>query len=230
MKVTMRLNEMGGRALEKLEEVHIARHDERTHIAFILDESASMGSIKGPTVKAYNEQLKTIREMGAHDIRSYLVKFNQSLTRVLQNDPVSALYDMRDKDFRPNGGTALFDAIGETCSDMELGAERSPRDASKDMFLMIVISDGDDNMSNLWDEHMLRSRINRLKATGRWTFVLIGPKHMKDLMGDIGFDAQNILCVSQNLLPEAFEKSAHNLGKYLEARNAGGRLLSAYFD
>lgn len=220
-KITKSLQELETSLVKPLEKVAITRQEGKTRVGFAIDRSASMYKIVGPTVKAYNQQLKVIREKSAHEVRSYLVLFNHTVSHILTDEPVHALCDMRDKDFKPDGSTALLDAIGELSKKME---SRSP----EDHHLLIAISDGQENSSGIWDWLSLEKRIRNLQETGSWTFVFIGPKEAADEMRAMGFKTENVLAVAQNLLPAALERSSKSLGRFLEARN-NDKLLPAYF-
>ena len=211
----------GGSQLTKpLEEVSLERAKSKTHVAFVLDRSGSMELIEQATVKAYNTQLQTIRNKSEHDVRSYLTRFDDQIEVLLENEPVLALTELRR--LYPRGATALFDAVGDTIDKVE--SHRKGDEAA----LVVVISDGEENCSRTWSQQQLKRNILRLTETGLWTFVFIGPEHVAQQMAGLGFKTENIQSVSQQLLPEAFEKSSANLGRYLEARNVGG-LLPAYF-
>ena len=81
-------------------------------VSLLLDETGSMGSIKGDTIKAYNKYLDSLKEVESDaEILFSLVTFNSSDTRVRTiADPVRSVRPLTDDDYRPNHMTPLIDA------------------------------------------------------------------------------------------------------------------------
>lgn len=146
-----------------------------THAALVLDESGSMGSHRFTALQGVNAQLSVIRE-GARDVGRTLVSLNQfssSSRPVLVACPVDDLRFLDSSQYNPSGGTALFDALGQT---IELLLEQPDIESPNTAVLVAVFTDGEENMSTRYDGATLKALVSRLERTGRWTFTLMGPQ------------------------------------------------------
>lgn len=145
-----------------------------THTALVLDESTSMRRHARSAVEGFNSQVAVIRE-GAKSAGTTLVTLTQfaSLARpMLVARPVEELRELNGETYNPNGGTALFDAIGLT---IELLLEQPAIAGGNTAILVSAFTDGEENMSTRYSPETLKQLISRLEATGRWTFTLMGP-------------------------------------------------------
>ena len=123
------------------------KEDKRTklHIAIVLDRSGSMHSIREATVKAFNKQVETLHKENKEDIdtRVSLITFSKFVDEPVFFD--TSLKDLKKitcENYVPYSATALNDSIGTTAfrlMDLE--------DYEETKFLMISITDGDENAS-----------------------------------------------------------------------------------
>lgn len=138
-------------------------------IVVILDESGSMDSVCEDIIKAVNNLI--IEQRGLRDTDSApalftLVKFNTEVTTVKLNTPFRSAELLNDRDYSPNGSTALYDAIGEA-----IDAYRREKNV-----LMVIVTDGAENSSNKYNKQMVAKAIDTFKADTSlgWSFVYIG--------------------------------------------------------
>jgi uncharacterized protein YegL len=146
-----------------------------TYAALVLDKSGSMLRHRLAALEGYNAQVDVIRE-GAKEAGKTLVSLTQFASRpqpVLVARPVSELRPLDASQYNPEGGTALYDAIGLTIEQL---LEQPGIDAPTTAVLVAVFTDGEENSSVRYDGDTLKQLIARLEATGRWTFTLMGPQ------------------------------------------------------
>ena len=91
----------------------------------VLDESGSMYCVAGQTISGCNETIQTVRMMQnsnkdtqVHYVSIYLFESGRS-RYIVHNQPVDAVLDITDKDYRPNDCTPLFDALGFTLTELK---------------------------------------------------------------------------------------------------------------
>jgi hypothetical protein len=99
---------------------------EPTHHVFnliILDESGSMYQIKSLIISGFNEIVQTVQGLALqypeqqHVIT--LVSFNSLATKtLLEREEVSKLKPIDDALYNPNGGTPLYDAMGNSIQQL----------------------------------------------------------------------------------------------------------------
>lgn len=155
-----------------------------TQVGFVLDKSSSMNTGKSVTIEGFNTQLDLVRE-GAKTAGETLMTLAQFSTTVelshvcVAVDKVPAL---TNESYLPSGYTALFDGIGDTLAALL----RQPRiDSPACATLFTIFTDGEENMSRRYSGAVLQALIQRLEATKRWTFALVGPKNGVKALADI---------------------------------------------
>jgi hypothetical protein len=146
---------------------------EKTRIAIVLDRSSSMGVIQSATIDMFNEQITTIKSNAKGiDTKVSLFTFASHADEpTIFNAAPSKLAKLTLQDYRPNGMTAMYDGVLKAVNALEgLPESREPGTS----FLIIVISDGQENYSRECTQTMLADRIKKLQGTGRWTFSYLG--------------------------------------------------------
>ena len=126
----------------------------KTKVAFILDRSSSMDTIRREIVDAFNEQVQTIKKNAKDEpTRFSFVTFSTAVDEPKFWD--SMMYKLKPlelDDYKPYGMTAMYDAVGYTCSRL---AEEDDGDTS---FLIIIVSDGAENHSKNYNQKQLANR------------------------------------------------------------------------
>lgn len=153
----------------------------------ILDASGSMQSIKNTVISGFNELVDTIKDAGAkfpeQDHYVSLVVFNSTSTKtVLDRQTITQLFKLTPESYRPDNSTPLYDAIGESVNHLKSVIE------NKESYnvLVTIITDGEENSSKEYNLQAIKSLIDELKTTEKWTFTYIGAN-------------QNVEQVAQNM-------------------------------
>lgn len=166
----------------------------KTFAAIILDKSGSMGNMKDFAINTFNEQIQTLREesnnpkeitkkilKGAKDVTGVetyltLVSFNDSVKFHTFNEDINIVDEFPADEYSPNGSTALFDAIGETID--RFTGEIPELEEENAGALLVVVTDGQENASRNYKgddgRKKLKSRIEELQETGKWTITFMG--------------------------------------------------------
>lgn len=79
----------------------------------VIDRSDSMISLKNVVISEYNMFLNKTKK-NINDIRWTLIMFNDDVN-ILHDDSITNILDLQDRDYFPQTGTALLDAIGKAC-------------------------------------------------------------------------------------------------------------------
>ena len=142
----------------------------------ILDESGSMDSIYNQALTGANETLNTIRLSQKEDgsLRQILtfVTFDSGSNRpdvreIISLKPITEVKDLTEADYRPNGCTPLYDAMGISIKKL------SEQVKDGDHVLVTVITDGYENSSRHYSASMVKELVESLRAKG-WVFTYIG--------------------------------------------------------
>jgi hypothetical protein len=135
-------------------------------IVLILDESGSMSSIKSHIVDSINDLIRKQKEVKGRTTLFTLIKFNNETRTIKQNADFSTIDYLANSEYNPSGGTALYDAIGET-----LEAYKDEKNV-----LIVIITDGEENTSRKYCKADVAPKIDSLKTNTEkgWSFVYIG--------------------------------------------------------
>jgi hypothetical protein len=150
-----------------------------------------MWKTKSQTIEGYNQQVGVIKENAKdQDIKVSLVTFSYSTDIVehFWNEPAESLQFASDKDYKPEGGTAFYDALGFTLDKL---SEINDPDAA---FLVIAISDGEENDSKSYLPADLRQKIESKKDDKRWTITYMGcsPEYVETVAATTGINVSNM--------------------------------------
>ena len=138
------------------------------HIAVVLDRSGSMQAVRDATIEGFNGWLADIQGSAPESITSVILFSTESL-RFYDRVMAKAIRPLTREDYRPDGFTALYDAVGEAV-DALAATMTKPK---KDRALVVIITDGQENSSRQMNRETLRAKIAELEATGKWTFTYL---------------------------------------------------------
>lgn len=152
----------------------MARGKKETFITLVLDRSGSMCGCHQAALDALNEQINSIKKHAKKGGKTYvsLLLFDDSIDIVFENVPADDISPLEMADYQLGGCTALRDAMVTAIETME---EKQASNKNQG-FLVILISDGQENASGTPNE-TLKSRIQELEGTDRWTFTYMLDGH-----------------------------------------------------
>lgn len=141
----------------------------KSFVNVILDKSSSMEIGRDGTISGYNEFVKGLKVDKETDYSISLTQFNihmagPELTISYADTPLSEVPALTREAYRPQGGTPLYDAIGECVRRIEAKG----RD-----ILVVIITDGEENSSREFDKTKIQALIKEKEALG-WKFVFLG--------------------------------------------------------
>jgi len=141
-----------------------------THQVYvILDRSGSMASCVQDTLGGLRYFLDSLDESA----RVTLLLFNQSTEVLYRDAPRDKWIPLTPQKYRPNGGTALMDAIGETIKMAEIHQPRMWADQEDNQISIVILTDGDENASKAYTPAHISDLIN-LHRTQEWSFTFLG--------------------------------------------------------
>lgn len=136
-------------------------------VNFILDRSGSMESVRDETISGVNRYIEELKRDGSSYLFS-LTQFNTNFDIIHAAVLLDEVKPLNRDNYRPDGFTALLDAVGSTVGRVEKEAQ----DVEK--VLVVVMTDGHENSSHRWTTDRLRELIQRKEKEGNWTFVFLG--------------------------------------------------------
>lgn len=141
-----------------------------TWIAFLLDRSGSMQSIKtdieGGFAAFIDEQRKATGRCAVT-----LGQFDNTYDVVYQDLPLSEVPPL---DLQPRGGTALLDAVGRLVTDTGQRLAALPEDRRPGSVVVAIMTDGMENASSEWTHPAIKSLIDQQTSQYDWQFLFMG--------------------------------------------------------
>lgn len=203
-----------------------------THIVSLLDQSSSMSFGLEATLEGFNANVHAVRE-GAREAGHTLftdIRFASSVDLRQLAGSLEAMQPLSRENYAPHGGTALFDAIGAAVEGLMAQADIwQPQTA----VLVTVFTDGEENSSRRYGAATLRALIERLEATGRWTFALIGPHAgARDLASALAIKEGNVKGYDVSSIQGkvgAFADVAAASTQYMSLRSVGATASNKVF-
>ena len=210
------------------------RTDEKTqYVAFVLDMSGSMFSIKDVAINSFNEQLQALKEQDDIKTKVITTVFNSSPVMMDGVDVVSLedVEELNEVTYIPNGMTALYDAIGFTVNKV---IQEYKEDKDDTAVLFVVITDGQENNSMEFDQPTVKKMTEELEKTGRWTFTYLGANVNPLETAVMGMSYQFNNTMSWNADHQGTVRMSDTLNKgindYYDMRRGGGNMTACFFN
>jgi hypothetical protein len=198
---------------------------QRTVYHLIVDRSGSMSDCIPATINGFNEQLNRIndiaKEFPEQEVRIGLTLFNDSINHVTISGQLGNVRPMNTENYRTGGSTALLDAIGASIGI--LSEDEQSKSGIPTTFVVVVLTDGYENCSRVFNLEQVRSMISRLEETGKWTFSFIGATlDAADVAEQMAFKRQNSYSFDkQEMRGEVWDKLSGSMKTYLDKKRKG---------
>ena len=199
--------------------------NKKTYYLLILDKSGSMQSCVNETIGGFNEQVQMIRNLRTRfpeqEILVSLTTFSDEVNHVFDKCTDKEIHELDRKLYQPNGSTALLDAIGESVMKLksDIGDEIEKDIATA---VVVIITDGHENASKLFDWAGIRKMIRELEATSSWTFSFLGATaDAIETASRINIKRSNAMHYSTHEMPETMDKVCYSLSSYISEKNKG---------
>jgi uncharacterized protein YegL len=202
------------------------------YVAFVLDRSSSMFSIKEAAISAFNEQLDTLRKESGSDINTLVTvtQFNEAV-ELGETVPLPTIEMLTEDTYQPGGMTALYDAIGETTIQV---AKRYREDKSDAAVLFVVVTDGFENASRQYHQAQIKSMIEELEKTDRWTFTFLAANQnpLETAVAGMGMKAGNVMnfMATQDGMSSASTSMSCSTSSYMASRKMGEKTTDTFYD
>jgi hypothetical protein len=206
---------------------------QRTIYHFIVDKSGSMSDCIPATINGYNEQVSMVKNMEAEfpeqDITIGLSTFNNQTEHKYFMQMSGMALKMNGQNYIPNGGTALYDAIGTSVEKLEeyrtVSSEQIPTTV-----VVVILTDGYENSSRFYNLSQIKSKIQSLESTGNWTFSFIGATlDAADVAEQMSIKRSNSFAFDKrNMESEVWDKLGDSMRSYSIKKRSGDDLSELF--
>jgi uncharacterized protein YegL len=171
----------------------------RRHIEVLLDRSGSMESIQSDATGglwAFMEEQRAV----PGDTTLTLWLFNHEIERVI--DTVSISEPLKFT-LRPQGTTALLDAIGQSLTMLEKRLSKIPKTWHPEEMIVVIVTDGRENSSIGYDRPFIKRLISARREAG-WQFVfLAADEEAFDVADGMGIGPDTVLPMERDRTKES---------------------------
>ena len=210
----------------------------KQYIGISRDHSLSMKRMVESARKDFNSNIQSIQyETNKHGIDTIISVVEcgvgiGTVEKVITNSSISTLKPISVGGYIASGrSTPLYDSVGALIEQLENVPDKDSQDVS---FLIMIITDGEENSSKIWSARKLSEKIKQLEATDRWTFTFRVPKgYARSLVRDLNLFDGNVL--EWDLSDKGVERSTiqtqSGISNYYTNRTKGiSRSTSFYAD
>ncbi len=193
-----------------------------TAMLLVVDRSGSMTDIRDDMVGGLTTMLaEQAAEPGLLTVD--IVTFDTEIE--LQ----CSLADPKDVTIRlePRGGTALFDAIGQSVTAFGRVLAALPEHARPETVQVVVVTDGEENSSREYPLDAVRTLVTQQKERYSWDFVFLGANQDAVFSGErLGFDAGSSMTFAPGA--EGVALMSMSVGRYVkDVRGKQKRMFDA---
>jgi uncharacterized protein YegL len=174
-----------------------------TEIIVVIDKSGSMASYRNSTIEGINKFLKDQREAPG-EAKVTIVLFDTKTKVLVNGKDINDVRDLTTDSYFPDGGTALYDALGSTMAKVGERLAKTPEENRPGRVLVAVLTDGEENSSKEYNRKAVFDAIKVQEQTYSWTFIFLAAG-----MGAFG-EAQNLGIPKGSTV--AFANSVSNIG------------------
>jgi hypothetical protein len=206
----------------------------KTYVAIVRDHSLSMQSLKKGAAADYNNVVDSIKQASIETDEDTYVTVVEcgrgSLGEVRRVETNTSVHRMKPMtDYITDGrSTPLWDSIGEAINTLSVLESIDKEDGA---FLVMVITDGEENSSKLFTAHGVADKIRALQKTDRWTFTMRVPTGYSKTVINVGIPAGNVIEWDQteSSLKRSSVQTQESIKSYFRARSTGQRSTTKFY-
>lgn len=148
--------------------------DDVTLVVIVMDESASMNKVRNDVIDAVNQMTRALNDSKAADsILMSAWTFSNSPKLLFGYTPVDQVKDLTEKDYKPSGATALYDATLDGLTGIVAYGQDLRNNGIRTRAIVVAISDGADNVSQQ-TAHNVKTVADDLIKQEFYTLAYIG--------------------------------------------------------
>jgi len=151
--------------------------NKKTYYLLILDKSGSMQSCADETISGFNEQMQMIATMKERfpeqEYYVSLTTFSDEVSHPFDRCIDNEIRELDRRQYKTHGSTALLDAIGEGVMKLKSTISREI-ESDEATAVVVILTDGYENASKLFDWKTIRKMIQELESTSSWSFSFMG--------------------------------------------------------
>lgn len=135
--------------------------------------------------------------------------------------PTENFPSVQQIEYRPNGTTALLDAIGLSITQVE---NQISRDG--DTAIIVILTDGYENASRFYSLVQIKNLIKSKEESGKFTFSFLGATlDAVDIAEQMNIRRDNSAYFEKSMMKDAvFSKVSNSINDYMDRKRKGENL------
>lgn len=201
------------------------------HFIVCLDRSGSMASIAKKAVDAFNQNVRAIKDGAQQSGQAStvtLVTFGGDIRTHFECEAVANLRSYDYSEYKPTGGTPLFDAVAQAITKMKSRLDYGDKEVS---YVVLVVTDGEENESRITPREFT-AKLMEAQNTDRWSFAfLLPPGSTRSFCAKYGVPEGNVReweATAKGVV-EAAKAVDAGIGSYFTLRTAGAKSTRGFF-
>ena len=188
-----------------------------TWIAFLLDRSGSMQSIKTDTEGGFAAFIAE-QQNATGECAVTLAQFDNDYEIVYSGRPVA---DVPALNLQPRGSTALLDAMGRLITDTSQKLAALPENERPGNVVVAIMTDGMENASHEWTHRAIKSLVEQQTKDHGWQLLYMGADQDAIEVGArLGVAPAHAVTYSRGNVDAVMAASSANLAAFRDARIA----------
>ena len=186
-----------------------------TLIAFLLDRSGSMQSIKSDVIGGFDAFL-TEQRAGDGECRVTLAQFDNEYEVVYHAVPVGEVPPL---ELNPRNSTALLDSMGKLITDTAAEIAALAEHDKPGSVIVAIMTDGLENASHEWGRPAIKSLVEQQTNQFGWEFLYMGADQDAVEVGkDLGVRPEQAVTYGRGKFREAMAAMSGNVRGYRNAK------------
>lgn len=196
-----------------------------THIAFLLDRSGSMQSIKSDVEGGFDTFIDTQKEAKGKCLVTF-AQFDTSYEVVYANKPVKEVVKLN---LQPRGMTALYDSMGKLITETSAYLDSLPEKKRPASIICAIMTDGMENSSREWTSESVKKLVEKKTEEG-WQFLYMGAdQDAIEEAGKMGILADNSMTYTRGSVKDAMRATSMNVANYRGLVASGSPMASVSY-
>jgi hypothetical protein len=204
-------------------------------IALIRDHSGSMTRIAKYAARDYNATVHSVRAAAEATQQETFVSVlelgyghTSEVRTVIDGQPVQALIPIAENAYTTNGGTPLWDSVGDAIDNLLRHPRANDPEAA---FLVSLTTDGQEMHSRRHSARSICAKMEQLIATDKWTFIFRVPRGDVRALVRLGVHEGNILGWDQSErgVATAQAQTTQAMTDYMSGRAKGMTSTKRFF-
>lgn len=202
----------------------------KNYVAFVLDQSGSMGALRTAAMNDYNTTLSAITNAATSTMQDTIVSlttFNSRITREVVNSNPHVLKPLTH--YSCSHTTKLWAAIIDTLKVLESLPDFNESHVTS---LVMVTTDGEDDAGNRgYDFDELKRMISRLQRSEKLSLVFRIPRGSRSYFNGLGVPDGNIQEWDTTIqgMEVATAKTTQAVNTFYASRSAGAKSSSVFY-